>query len=726
MLQKLGQTWNNLSFRRKMSLLLISGAIVPTVVVTQGILSFAQTQLFQNLQATLQIQLNTLESKLNDRQRKVALEARNLAIFVQSQLGEFSEPQQQVTLGKLLSNYVGVAPDNSFYLIADTQGKTVAQYIQQVAEDFSNYPLLPKQQLQKTAYNSVSLPIGINLGDIPIVQNAFKSRRPLAGAELLKSEWLKRLGLEQQANIGIRAQKIAGLPEPKQPFPQGTYNIDDGKIGLAIVAVHPIEIEGKLWGTVIVGTLLNRNFEIVDHLQKEVGVSTATLFAQDWRISTNVPYTDKTTRAIGTRVSREVATKVLNQKQVFIGSANIIGIDYLTGYSPIYDHQEQLNPVTAQPVGIAYVGEPTTEVERTLNILRFAAWGLGAGIALLAGLAAIPIAATFSNSLQRLANSVQKVGAGDLTTPVPVTDSQDEIGVLLATFQIMTKNLNSLILQVQQSAIQITTAATGIAASGKQLEGTMTEQLASTNQVAATAKQIVVTSASLVKAMDEVDLQTQTTANSAGDSQKDLIQMETTMYKLMDATNTISTKLGAIGVKANNINNIVNTIAKVADQTNLLSLNAAIEAEKAGEYGAGFAVVAREIRRLADRTAVATLEIENTVKEMQTAVNSGVAEMDKFTHQVKQSVAVVHEITTKLGSIIEQVQDLTPRFQAVSNRMESQSQGAEQIRGAMMQLSEASSQTAESLREINNSIGQLKDAAQGLRREISRFTVAAS
>ncbi|MBD2181809.1 methyl-accepting chemotaxis protein [Planktothrix sp. FACHB-1355] len=398
----------------------------------------------------------------------------------------------------------------------------------------------------------------------------------------------------------------------------------------------------------------------------------------------------------------------------------------MTGYSPIYDHQEQLNPATAQPVGIAYVGEPTIEVEKNLNILRFAAWGLGAGIALLAGLAAIPIAATFSNSLQRLANSAQKVGAGDLTTLVPVTDSQDEIGVLLATFQIMTKNLNALILQVQQSAIQITTAATGIAASGKQLEGTMTEQLASTNQVAATAKQIVVTSASLVKAMDEVDRHAQTTANSADDSQKDLIQMEKTMYKLVEATDTISTKLGAIGVKANNINNIVNTIAKVADQTNLLSLNAAIEAEKAGEYGAGFAVVAREIRRLADRTAVATLEIENTVEEMQIAVNTGVTEMDKFTHQVKQSVAVVHEISTKLGSIIEQVQDLTPRFQAVSKRMESQSQGAEQIRGAMVQLSEASSQTAESLREINNSIGQLKDADQGLRCEISRFKVAAS
>jgi methyl-accepting chemotaxis protein WspA len=80
------------------------------------------------------------------------------------------------------------------------------------------------------------------------------------------------------------------------------------------------------------------------------------------------------------------------------------------------------------------------------------------------------------------------------------------------------------------------------------------------------------------------------------------------MNKLADSTSAISGKLGVISDKANNINSIITTITKVADQTNLLSLNAAIEAEKAGEYGLGFAVVAREIRRLADQTAVATLD----------------------------------------------------------------------------------------------------------------------
>jgi methyl-accepting chemotaxis protein WspA len=223
--------------------------------------------------------------------------------------------------------------------------------------------------------------------------------------------------------------------------------------------------------------------------------------------------------------------------------------------------------------------------------------------------------------------------------------------------------------------------------------------------------------------MDEVERRAELTAQSAGTSQKELRQMEQSMRQLADATLVISTKLGVISDKAGNINNIVNTITKVADQTNLLSLNAAIEAEKAGEYGTGFAVVAREIRRLADQTAVATLDIENMVKEMQGAVSTGVMEMDKFSKEVKHSVDNVAKIGEKLASIIQQVQNLTPRFQQVSSSVGGQSQGAVQISQAMAQLSEASSDTINSLFRINQAIDHLNESAQNLRQGITQFNI---
>ena len=141
------------------------------------------------------------------------------------------------------------------------------------------------------------------------------------------------------------------------------------------------------------------------------------------------------------------------------------------------------------------------------------------------------------------------------------------------------------------------------------------------------------------------------------------------------------------------------TITKVADQTNLLSLNAAIEAEKAGEYGRGFAVVATEIRRLADQTAVATYDIDQMVKEIQSAVAAGVMGMDKFSEEVRRGMQEVQQVGGQLSQIIQQVQALAPRVESVNEGMQAQTTGAEQITEALMQLSEAAQQTVESLRQ---------------------------
>lgn len=336
------------------------------------------------------------------------------------------------------------------------------------------------------------------------------------------------------------------------------------------------------------------------------------------------------------------------------------------------------------------------------------------------------IARPLGAKIARVVGVAENISTGDLTTQVESSANSDEVGKLQNAFYTMIQSLKGLIRQVQQSGIQVTASSTKLAASGRQLEATMTEQVASTNEVAATAREIAATSEALVRTMEEVTVVSQSTTQSAAGSQKSLESMQLIMQQLVEATHSISTRLGVINEKANSINNVVFTITKVADQTNLLSLNAAIEAEKAGEYGLGFAVVAREIRRLADQTAVATLDIEQMVKEMQSSVSTGVMEMDKFAKEVVQGVENIGNVGEQLGQIIEQVQALTPRFTEVNQGMELQSQGAQQISEAMVQLSDTSVQTADSLREINTVIEQLNHAAQGLHQEMSRFRVAAA
>jgi methyl-accepting chemotaxis protein WspA len=334
------------------------------------------------------------------------------------------------------------------------------------------------------------------------------------------------------------------------------------------------------------------------------------------------------------------------------------------------------------------------------------------------------IAKPLGARITEVVSVAENVAGGDLTRNLPDTQDADELGKLQNAIHVMVENLSLLVRQIQSSGVQITTSTTEIAASGKQLEATVAEQLASTNEVTATAQQIAATSMSVVRAMDDVKGQAVETANSASHSQQDLDQMETVMRDLVTATAAITSKLDVMHEKANNINTVVTTITKVADQTNLLSLNAAIEAEKAGEYGTGFAVVAREIRRLADQTAVATLEIEQMVKEMQGAVSIGVMEMDHFSKTVTSAVEDVVRISDQVELVIEQVKGLTPKFEMVGQSIEEQSQGAQQISEAMQQLSQGSQQTSDALRESNRALEALDESTQAMRTEISRFHVA--
>nr|WP_290224493.1 methyl-accepting chemotaxis protein [Trichocoleus desertorum] len=328
-------------------------------------------------------------------------------------------------------------------------------------------------------------------------------------------------------------------------------------------------------------------------------------------------------------------------------------------------------------------------------------------------------------TVKNLVGVTEEIATGDLTVQIAEgTDRQGEIGQFLAALESMTQSLNALVHQVQNSGLQITTSATQIAVSGKQLESTVIEQIAATNQVVATTQEIASTSRTLTHTMEEVAAMSQTTTGAAAKSQMSLTQMATTMQQLVSATTTISGRLETISEKANNISNVVATITKVSDQTNLLSLNAAIEAEKAGEAGRGFSVVAREIRRLADQASVATLDIEQTVHEMQSAVSTGVMEMDKFMKEVEGGVGEVNGIGRQLKEIIQQVEALVPRFITVNQGMEGQTQGAQQINEAMTQLRDTSEQTADSLKEINHAIAQLQDVAQRLNQEILRFKIS--
>ncbi|HYC92654.1 MAG TPA: methyl-accepting chemotaxis protein, partial [Thermoanaerobaculia bacterium] len=352
-------------------------------------------------------------------------------------------------------------------------------------------------------------------------------------------------------------------------------------------------------------------------------------------------------------------------------------------------------------------------------------------VAAIAALLIVFVAIWQANHLTRpldlMAGTLQNLASleADLSRRLP-SERTDELGIVSRSFNTFVSNMERIIEQVIRAGMQVTMSSTQIAAGSHQLEATMSEQVAATNEVVATTNEIAATANDLASTMSAVAQMSEETAGAASRGQRDLHQMSDAVARMEEATQAVSARLAVINEKAGNIASVVTTITKVADQTNLLSLNAAIEAEKAGQFGQGFAVVAREIRRLADQTAVATLDIEKMVREMKSAVSSGVMSMEKLNEQVHHSVDSVRQVGAQLETIMEKVQEVTPRFESAHVGMQAQLQGAQQISIAMGQLSESTQQTASALRDSNRAIGELNHAASSLQTLFARFKLTAA
>ena len=368
------------------------------------------------------------------------------------------------------------------------------------------------------------------------------------------------------------------------------------------------------------------------------------------------------------------------------------------------------------------VKQDAAEAFGLVRFQRLAVVGLSLATILGVTAAALAVARSISTPIRTAVAVANQVAGGDLRADVGDT-ADDETGALLGAIQTMTNDLRGLIGRIQHSSVALISTATAIQATASEQQQVITDYGASTSQAVAAVKEISVTSQELLRTMTEVNDMASHTGKMATAGRVGLGGMDGTMRQLAESTTSFGSKLAVISERAANINLAVTTITKVADQTNLLSINAAIEAEKAGEYGLGFLVVAREIRRLADQTAVASLDIERMVKEMQYSVSAGVMEMDKFAEQVRTGVREIGDVSAKLGEIIEAVQGISGRFGQVTEGMRAQSQGAEQIREAMIRLAEGATRTASSLNDFNGATVHLREAVGDLKEEVSRFTI---
>jgi methyl-accepting chemotaxis protein len=344
-----------------------------------------------------------------------------------------------------------------------------------------------------------------------------------------------------------------------------------------------------------------------------------------------------------------------------------------------------------------------------------------AGIAALAVMAYVPARRT-ARRIRSAVQAAERVASGDLTMPPGGQASDDEVGDLLRALDRMTTDLGALVGRVHSASSSLRGTAAELSSGADRQRHAVSAFGASSSEIAGAVREITGTSQRLSVEMERVSSMALGTASRAQDGRAKLESMETAMMSLSDATGGVTERLSVIHGRATNIGGVVTTIASVAEKTNLLSVNASIEAERAGPYGLGFLVVAREIRRLADQTAQATLDIERIVREMQGAVSSGVADMDRFGQRVRENVTEARELSRSMSEIIGGVEEGTRSLGAVRDGIGRQAAGAAQISAAMNALSEnaeasvrAAADFAGAAEVLNGSIASLDAAAAALR-----------
>ncbi len=346
------------------------------------------------------------------------------------------------------------------------------------------------------------------------------------------------------------------------------------------------------------------------------------------------------------------------------------------------------------------------------------------GISIIVGLLLI-LAIGISRRVRLAQDAAVRIASGDLSQRVTDEAGSDESAELVRAMGRMNDDLAKIVGSVRAAATRLASSSVELSATSRQQEAAAAAFGGSTAQIAAAIREISATGSELLRTVGSVDSGARRSAESAGAGRERLDMMASTMARLDASTGEIGDRLQVISEKASAINAVIETITKVAEQTNLLSVNAAIEAEKAGDAGLGFLVVAREIRRLADQTASATTDIERIVQQMQDAVAAGVVEMSRFTRDMRGGTADVQRVANDLGGIITEMNAAVAGFSEVESGMAAQATGVAQIEGAVRQVADGARQTSSSVSEFGRVASELSHSVAVLQDAVARFQLTA-
>jgi methyl-accepting chemotaxis protein len=333
------------------------------------------------------------------------------------------------------------------------------------------------------------------------------------------------------------------------------------------------------------------------------------------------------------------------------------------------------------------------------------------------------IARLISKPVQEVAEVAKRIAAGDLTGREISVSSRDEVGELAESVNAMQRSLRDTIASVSASAERIATASEEFSATAAEQAAGAETQKDQTHQVATAMQEM---SSTVQQVSENSNKAAEASRNAADTARKGGSIVDDTLMKMRaiaDSVGQTAKKVQELGKSSNQIGEIIGVIDDIADQTNLLALNAAIEAARAGEQGRGFAVVADEVRKLAERTSKATKEITQTIQNIQTETKSAVEAMQSGTKQVELGV----ESTTKAGSSLQEIittsEQVGNMVMLIATAATEQASATDEINANIEQIAKITQETATGANESAKAVHELSSLATELHSIVSKFRI---
>jgi len=533
-------------------------------------------------------------------------------------------------------------------------------------------------------------------------------------------------------------QALAGKPSCQ--FDKGNL------VGLSIRAYAPIRRNDTIIGVVIVGRNLAGDTTLVDGIKKDLGAE-ATIFEGVTRIATSIEVNGK--RAIGTKLDNPgIVATVLRQGQAYFGENIIFGHDYRTVYQPLKNGPSV--------VGMLFIGIDISKALASRDAIIRNVGLAGLTCMVLFALLAWQMAHTLTRPLLRCVDFAHAVSQGRVDQTLDVRQ-KDETGALAGALSRMAQDIKARMDEVAEAKKRAESEAAqadiergkaedalgraeraraeGMLNAAGRIEGVVEAVTAASQQLAAQVEQAhrgaedqsrqAGEAANSMEQLNSAVLEVAKSASQAAATTEEarakaeegaqvVNEAVVGISGVAEQSKALKDDMADLGRRAENIGAIMEVISDIADQTNLLALNAAIEAARAGEAGRGFAVVADEVRKLAEKTMTATKEVGAAIKGIQDGTHTNVANFDRAVQNVGKATELAKRSGEALAAIVGLVETAADQVRSIATAAEEQSAASEEIGRTVDEINRISDETAQAMGQSAEAVEDLANQSKAL------------